>query len=1064
MVSGRARASRLEQLVDLVNDVLGLPAGTLGITVGTDATTGLRRVLLPVSLSETTRLDASLRVEKEWSPLAEVALRGSARLEATIEAVLSVGVLLDRPSDDRIHVTLRLGEDSGPNGACGGTATRYVVCKGAHIYLRLRYGLAQADVVTLTLVGVEGSTGVEAARAAVRTAGIGDKIIVTGVEADPAMVLFTSTTAQLLRLALMEPVPASDISVDAANAYASFIVPYFDSASVHTKITGVVTAGRASGTIGRFVGIDVQKVSGQLNVTASLAFKTPPGGRFATSAEQTAVTVGELLSAMAKSPTLPDVVDGTISLSGDIDLGDVQVSPIGLALPFTMSPTLQGVTLALDDVSSGRLSDGVSYTLTGPLNMLSLAKLSPELITQALGSLAAYLQDTLSGSALSTEVPYTGVSLDDLLGGFATLTDQLLAAAANPGGRLAALELSLEAALGFVPAPGDAAQNCTGSCFLEFALAPAPTSACPEAITLRMSLEYTATTSKSAMFNLQLGSMLAEKIDNQAVAEAIERLVDLDASAALVVAVSASARLDVGITLNPDTKDANNVELFLEAGSGIVLRASMGVTDLNVRAALGPISAAIVNGTAAVDIAAIATIVDTSNSGNEEGAYYLLPRSGTPLCAPASPLATLATPFINGNLAASLPLELSAGDAPVKVQLDFSGMFRLDGSTALSIAASSISEVQDTVLALLKDSTVDGLLEDGELFRAGLGLAFDALQGLLVKALSEVKLPFVGNGLGRAIGDVLTRLQASMVDALITAMTDPGTGNFDIVESMHQALIHVLRSNGLLTEGLGVDVFFVDSFMTPIESSIDVDGIVFDMVFGREQVEMLPLDFDLGVPGFEFEFQSTAQVELAFSWTMRLQLVYSRRRGVGLLALNSEGPEFSITAKATVIPDPGAHNLAVGRIFILNVVADMVEDKPTGISVRAGLGLIGDGKDGSGFVSLGRLLSGRALFFTLDAAADVNLALSAGVGSAKENFVSFGLTLSAGLGFEFDSASDNGLVLRPPVLQLLDVHLDLQTLFQNLAKELLGRTEEVIGPLQDVVAQLQKQVSRHYEQ
>ena len=1052
-ISSVARASRVERLLELVNDVLGLPANTLSVDAGTDVTTGLRFVLLQVQLAESTRLDASLRVEGEWSPMADFSFAGAAGLSASVEALLQLGVLLGRPQEDAVHVALRLGEESGPDGNCGGTNETYVVC--ADIMLQLRYGLDQDKVAVLTMRA--GQPGLESGAAALVAASIDGVVAAAAVASDPALVLFTSTSAQLLRLTLIAPVPGT-VSIDTADGDASFITPYFNAASLTASVSGTVEA-TASAAIGNFVGVDVNEISGQVSASASLAFRTPDAGLFASSAAQTAVTVSELLGALASRDTVLDVIAGGVELAGALALNDVQIAPISLGLPFEVGAELGPVGLTLDEISSGDLPSGVNYTLTGPLDKFSLSNVSPELIAQALQALAQYLQDTLSGDTLKTEVPYTGISLDDLLAGFITLIDELLAAAADPAGRLAAVELSLEAALGLAATPADVTRGCTGSCLLEFALSTAGTADCPSAVTLRLNLEYTANSTTTATFNLQLASLLSENINNAVVAAAIERLVDLDASANLLAGVSATASLQVGITLDPE--NPTRVEVFLGAASGIQLRALVSASELNVRAALGPISASLVNGMAAVDIAAIALLGNEDDVLGGRG-YYLLPTSGAPVCAAAEPIAALALPYIEGGLEASLPLELAAGGDPITAQIAFSGSFRLDGSTSLSIPSASITQLQDAVLQLIKDNPVNGLLEDGQLFRAGLGLAFDALQELLVDALSGVSLPLVGDGLGRAIEGILTTLRSSIIDALVSAMTDTGSPDYSIVDSMRQAFVDVLNSNGLLPEGASVDVFFVDQDLVRVdvgEDGVGADGIAFGLIFGDERTETLPLNFDLGVPDFELELQSTAQVELSFTWQLQLQAVYSKSRGFGLLALSPEGPEFTMTASAIIVPEAGAENLATGRIFVVNVAADMLEDEgmPTGITVNTGLALSGDQPDGSGLVTLGRLLSGRALTLSLSAGADVNLALTAGVGSGEDNFVSFDVTLSAGLGFEYDTAS-GALTLLPPSLQFLDVQLELRTLFQNLADQLLSRTGSVIEPLQDVISQLEMEV------
>ena len=80
--------------------------------------------------------------------------------------------------------------------------------------------------------------------------------------------------------------------------------------------------------------------------------------------------------------------------------------------------------------------------------------------------------------------------------------------------------------------------------------------------------------------------------------------------------------------------------------------------------------------------------------------------------------------------------------------------------------------------------------------------------------------------------------------------------DYSIVDSMRQAFVDVLNSNGLLPEGASVDVFFVDQDLVRVdvgEDGVGADGIAFGLIFGDERTETLPLNFDLGVPDFELE-------------------------------------------------------------------------------------------------------------------------------------------------------------------------------------------------------------------
>ncbi|MBP1853588.1 beta strand repeat-containing protein, partial [Rhizobium halophytocola] len=385
--------------------------------------------------------------------------------------------------------------------------------------------------------------------------------------------------------------------------------------------------------------------------------------------------------------------------------------------------------------------------------------------------------------------------------------------------------------------------------------------------------------------------------------------------------------------------DAGAPRIFLDTEkTGLELSFTAGAEDLNLELALGPITIGVSDGVAIInagdgsgDAAHISLTIADIDGDDHDGQFDL------------SALAKL------GGTSGHSVSDLFIVDIQIGIEIDlpFSDNFGLfdpsenglhwmttllgmvDGA---NFADFSLSNIRGTFEGALVDLFMDGkidisgfefslpdlneyfsnlnifdLLNNPTLILEGLDTIFSQIQSLLDNYLGGIDLPLIGDAIGDGV-TMFEQFRYYVIDAALEyAQTPLEDGSKPTTVDL---LTHFV--NDTLNSVFGTDD------VTYMQAYLNTDGGTSDSyiyaVLNFSQVlfsEMIDIDFDLGIPGFNLEMEEGSQVLMQIAYTVNIGFGYDKN---GFFLLNdTDAPELALE----FLVDAGSF---AGSMSILNIL------------------------------------------------------------------------------------------------------------------------------------------------
>jgi Ca2+-binding RTX toxin-like protein len=533
---------------------------------------------------------------------------------------------------------------------------------------------------------------------------------------------------------------------------------------------------------------------------------------------------------------------------------------------------------------------------------------------------------------------------------------------------------------------------------------------------------------------------------------------------------------NVSIVLDVDLTNPTNPVTYLDQASTLDFGVAISATNLTAGLSLGPIGLYITGGTLALTAAVNSTAPATFNVAlsNTQSRYNLsqLANGSFGWFGNSSPFRATVT----GQVTVSLPIATTQGGTPLATPLSLTianlGNFTTD---LLTNTGNLTNDVAFSIPDLSSIFTNIDLLGNDQGIIGALDTFLGTLQTLLNGKLLSLDLPLVGNALSSA-GNFLSDLK-SKIDSIAGQV---GIG------PVQQALYNVLGPSGanLLQPPSGQSASLMNdvavqfstisaptTFVTyngsNAPSAQNIQNIQFDLNLGGDYMPTVPINFNLGLPGFGLNVQNgTVDVDLA--WTLALDFGVDRTKGLYVVTKGtgndlSVALSASLSAGATLTAQLGF--LAVSATQPSATAIDPVTGQ-TGQSTKASLTFAAGFTGGQQTISLGSLGSGTGLpgiTATFGGSAEVDLDLSLGfdfsggsVDKSYPNFVAQLLIGGTNGAWTFSGNSLNSTAA--PSVSLNDISLDFGSFLDNYLGVVLGPIAKALKPIEPVLNFLNTQI------
>ncbi len=914
----------------------------------------------------------------DLSPLAvltsdsEVSLGATAGLELTIGIDLSPRVAVlsasaDAPANGRLtsdaHVTLHVNEAAPVNVTLTSAATS------------TNTSLDDLVVDINAALNAAGLTGVAAARS-------GNRLTLSAVPS-PA------SDSPLLRL--------SSAAGDAAITQLRFVNGDVatDSTARHffiedASVSGSVDLTAADVDVSARIGfLDVGIVDGSAAATAGVtvglkdAATGTPGGR---------MTLDELfdhLSGNLASITTTPVIAGSANA----------------VLPVRVEPNLFGAAHPVNPaiaVAWTDITNPATLAVTPNADMQQLLDFQNLSFADIVGALQAaidYLATLKQFSFLDEELPLLNASVTDLVDYADEFSQRLDELRNNPAGSLQLVEQAIEETFGLPP------QSVTLSL---------------DGSALRIELSFDVLVNGMRSIDIDLAA-LAAAAGGVPELEGIINLVDVAGGAKLSFEAGATLAIDLGIDLaNPLAPRP-----FLYDTTAFTLEASASAANMNFSAALGPLGALIIGGTAVLDgdcnpatTSDAATFTVGLANDPTDGRYYFDEGLGT----------SIVTADLAGMACATLPVYFpTTSNYLGNIELQIADLSDVPGS--ITLTAPDIN-AQFGLLDLLDN--LGGAI-------VGLTQMLADLQEGLSNQVFAAKLPLVGQHLRDG-----AHFFADIHDVLAPyAMDGAATKNLQLVR---QILFDVLGPAGLdLLEDATADMMIT---IDDVVVTTTVDSVQFDLLLGQD-VELLnvPLDFDIGLDGLGLEVDGGVQVGLGFQMALAFGVDKTDFFYLDTSAANELSVDLAITA-------PGL--TAAGRLGPLDLIVTDRTTSPSSFTANFTVDLV-DPIDPTNEdrLTYNDLVSGASLADVFDArfsgVADVNLDLVVSFGQ-QARFPSLAAEFNLDWQFTNTDPMASGTSFGSiPQIAFNNIRLDVGQFLSGFAKPLLEKVRDLTEPLQPII-------------
>ncbi|MEM9825839.1 MAG: LamG-like jellyroll fold domain-containing protein, partial [Planctomycetota bacterium] len=504
-------------------------------------------------------------------------------------------------------------------------------------------------------------------------------------------------------------------------------------------------------------------------------------------------------------------------------------------------------------------------------------------------------------------------------------------------------------------------------------------------------------------------------------------LLDVGGSASVSLTAGALARLSLGLEI--PSGDGESIRPFLYTNAGgtqLSLTAGAVADDIDFEASLGPLGVEIVDGMAAINRTGAVgdtdpamftiSLVDLNGDGRYEFSENLD-----------------FTVDALGGAFASLPIEFPVG-GPFVVDLSID---------ANDLASGDLTDSNFDELGPYLQDRINDLGNIGDNLLALVGGwegAFDLLIDVMRGDVLGVPLPLIGD----ALSDEADFLQ-DIKDSVLDNIEDVAQQGVSLVQT---GIFDALGPGGLnwLLDATGDSLVTVDDVIANVDST--GNRVDFDLKLGKpRQTLELPVEFDLGLPGLNFDLDAPVDLDFGFEFDLGF--------GVGI----DEGFYLDVADTGILIDfEASVEELAAsGELAFLDVDATSGIDPDTGMpETRFGgrfeVDLVDPGADG--MLTLSEMLSASAsdlIDTTFSADADIQLQVVASIQGSD-----YLPRLRTDLVVDWDFVA--GQDVNQPSVNFENVQINLGDFFSGFAGDVLGAVQDVLEPVQPMIDVLTQRI------
>jgi hypothetical protein len=773
---------------------------------------------------------------------------------------------------------------------------------------------------------------------------------------------------------------------------------YIEAASIDADLT---LDGAAVSATGR-LGIISISLAGSASVDATLT------GSLVNPTDHTGKIQFDDFAALVAAKRWPDMI--ALNYAGDGSVLFDTVTVDGLA-GWSHGANPQ-VEVSFASIAAPRV---LTVTMTDLGNLTNVQDLSVAQVLALVGQGATLLSQMQDADILQYRLPILNISAADILdvAGLWTSTIAQVQASISSDVSLQVLTADLSSALAAKGLPG-------------FTLSL-------DGESLKISLDYVASVSKSLSFELDLGSLLSLASGST---EIFDKLTDLfDATGTALVSVD--AQVTASISLGLDLSDVDNPRTFVYDDTHLSLELTAAATNLNFTFSFGPLGIAVKNGSAILDADGDAdteggaSFEITIQDGDADGRHYF---------DAVAPLTDDLSAVLTAGVGISLPVYYPSASMPLGGE----------GNNIIAVTATSLQDVingvADSVAItapnfnnLLDGVNIVSVLADPSAVLNGLQSQFNMVSSTLSAVITAADLPLVGDQLVSSV-DFVQDIGSSLLGTVRTTLNQAldGENPTDLLrEALFSALgayLTDINHDGSITiDDVVMEIDTAD--YQNIEYRVELSGSISatDIDFGGIDVLALELDGQLGV-------------SIDWTWSFGFGLNVTD----GFYVVSSYEPELALTVGVTISED------LQGEMFTLDADVTSMNDAGTAIQrdrqVITGqfvVDIVDPSHDGRLTLAEMRSTSITNLVqagFTGSLHADLQMILSLG---DSDIFPQFRVIVA--LDWELDMTFGQATVVRPLTVEFTSVEINLGSVINGFLKPILTQIDDILGPLQPVL-------------
>ena len=635
----------------------------------------------------------------------------------------------------------------------------------------------------------------------------------------------------------------------------------------------------------------------------------------------------------------------------------------------------------------------------------ALGRFDPDALKKAFGDLVALLEKLENLSFLGTKLPIVNKSLTDLVplsSAFRAAFDELTS---KPLGTLDAIKAKLSDAirLRFSSTIGllDVTVTIVG-----------------DDLKIGVSLSDSRDLTTGFDFDVKkLASELPTGSPARTALEAVSNIAQIAGTANLTFHATSTLNLNFGI--GPDPAAGGALRPFLFDNSNATRTLKGGVTGLNLSVAIGPLAAAIANGSVSLH----------AHGNSAQPARFGFDFSGdADHRVFSSELTAAAGINLDGALDANLPFTFQNNPLDEPLEFSIPDLENLGGAI--------VTQYPNFAGLLNNIDLIDYLIVGADQLESML----DGISGRIDQSIPKVPIPFIRDAIGSGF-DLASHFVTGVHDTIgdLKTALKKIKGQSNIEPKIAQAIFAAFAPMGILGDRNGKDGVTVDDITVHVD--VNTHTIEIDLQFARTLSQDFPID--LGLSAIGINFQDSLKANLGFTFDFG----FGVSKDNGFYLKTSTADEIHISANL------GFHDVNIGAA---NLFVFLISGKIAEVGVHGSFAIDLDDPSHDGKLTITEIAGAKlgdlftthqSLGFNFDAPIHLELNPALGLNGAPELDTTFEVTWQLG---------DDAVGVR-----FVDTRLDFGKFLTKILKPVLENVNAFFSktPIKQVIELVTKDIS-----